>query len=52
MHVETEPHVDEPPETPQVADGLAEQEFLGYLVKEVVSRAKQVLAEGKSATIG
>jgi len=52
VHVETEPHVDEPPGTPQVADGLAEQEFLGYLVKEVVSRAKQVLAEGKSATIG
>jgi len=50
--MEAEPHVDKPPRTPQVADGLAEQEFPGYLMKEVVSCAKQVSAEGKSATIG
>jgi len=50
--VETKPHIDKPPGTPQVADGLTEQEFPGYLMKEVVSRAKQVSAEGKSATIG
>jgi len=52
VHVEAKPHVDKPPGTPQVADGLAEQEFLGYLVEEVVSCAKQVSAEGKSTTIG
>jgi len=52
VHVEAKPHVDEPPGTPQVADGLAKQEFLSYLVEVVVSCAKQVSAERKSATIG
>jgi len=52
VHVAAKPHVDKPPGTPQVADGLAEQEFLSYLVEEVVSCAKQVSAKGKSATIG
>jgi len=52
VHVETEPHIDEPPGTPQIADGLAEQEFPGYLVEEVVSCAKQVSAKGESTTIG
>ena len=51
VHVEAEPHVDEPPGTPQVADGLAEQEFLSHLVKEMVGSTKQVSAEGKSATV-
>jgi len=50
--VETEPHINEPLGTPQVADGLTKQEFPGYLVEEVVGCAKQVSAEGKSATIG
>ena len=52
VHVEAKPHIDKPPGTPKVADGLAEQEFPGYLMEEVVSHAKQVSAEGKSATIG
>jgi len=51
VHVETEPHINEPPGTPQVADGLAEQEFPGYLVEEVVSCAKQVSAKGESTTV-
>ena len=52
MHVEAKPHVDKPPGTSEVADGLAELEFPSYLVEEVVSCAKQVSAVGKSATIG
>jgi len=51
MHVDAEPHVDKPPGTPQVADGLVEQEFLSYLVEEMVGSTKQVSAKGKSATI-
>jgi len=50
--MEAKPHVDKPLGPPQVADGLAEQKFPGYLVKEVVRCAKQVSAERKSATIG
>jgi len=52
VHVEVKPHVNKPPGTTQVADGLVEQEFLSYLVEEVVSCAKQISAERKSATIG
>jgi len=52
VHGEAKPHVDKPLGTPQVADGLAEQEFISYLVEEMVSCAKQVSAERKSATIG
>jgi len=52
VHVKAKLHIDKPPGSSQVADGLAEQEFPGYLMKEVVSRAKQVSAEGKSTTIG
>jgi len=28
VHMEAKPHVDKPPGTPQVADGLAERSFL------------------------
>jgi len=31
-----EPHVNEPPRTSQVADGFTKQEFLGYLVEEMI----------------
>jgi len=51
VHVETEPHVDEPPGTPQVADRLAEQEFLSFLVEKMVGSAEQVSAERESATV-
>ena len=51
VHVEAEPHVDKPPGTPQVADRLAEQEFLSYLVEKMVSGTKQVSAERESATV-
>jgi len=51
VHVKVEPHVNKRPGTPEVADGLTEQEFLSYLVEEMVGSAKQVSANGKSATI-
>jgi hypothetical protein len=46
VHVEAKPHVDKPPGTPQVADGLAEQEFLSYLVEKMVGSTKQVTTKG------
>jgi len=51
MHVEAEPHVDKPSGTPQVANRLAEQEFLSYLVEEMVGSTKQVSDERESATV-
>jgi len=45
VHVKVEPHVNKPPGTPQAADGLTEQEFLSYLVEEMVGSAKQVSAK-------
>ena len=33
VHVEVKPHVNKPLGTTQVTDGLAEQEFLSYLVE-------------------
>ena len=51
VHVEAEPYVDKPLGTPQVADGLAEQEFLNYLVEKMVGSTKQVSAERESATV-
>jgi hypothetical protein len=38
--MDTEPHIDEPPRTFEIADGLAEQEFLRYLMEKVVDRTK------------
>ena len=51
VHMEAEPHVNKPPGTPQVADRLTEQEFLGYLVEKMVGSTKQVSAERESATV-
>ena len=52
MHVNAEPHIDKQPGASQVADRLAQQEFLSYLMEEVIDRAEQILAKRKSATIG
>jgi hypothetical protein len=35
-----------------VADGLAYQEFLSYLMEKMIGRAKQISAKRKSAAIG
>jgi hypothetical protein len=51
VQMQIEPHVDKPPGASQVASGLAEQKFLGYLMEKVVSSAKQVSAERESATV-
>ena len=51
VQMQVKPHVDKPPGASQVASGLTEQEFLGYLMKKVVGGAKQVSAEGESATV-
>jgi len=52
VQMQIEPHIDEPPGASQVANRLAKQELLSYLVEEVIGCSKQLSAEGKSATIG
>jgi len=51
VQMQIKPHVDKPPGASQVANGLAEQEFLGYLMEKMVGSAKQVSAERESATV-
>jgi len=38
MHMTVEPQINKPPRTSQVVDGFTEQEFLDYLVEEVIDR--------------
>jgi hypothetical protein len=50
VQVQIEPHINKPPRTSQVADRLAEQEFLDYLMKKVINSAEQITAERKLTT--
>ena len=46
------PHIDEPPGASQITDGFTQQKFLSHLMKEMISRTRNVSAKGESGTIG